>query len=454
MKPVNSENSMRNIFLALVASLVLEGAAHAAAKTNAVVAVTQEQDQWCWAATSRSALLFFGIDKKQCELVEWARVNNTANDLNFGYVNCCTSPRGACNSWNYFWDSGGSIEELLSHFGGVKSARSDLPKGSLTLAQLTTAIDAGKLVFIRWQLNNGGGHFVVGDGYDGTLVHYMNPWPGEGIKVAEHAWVVSGDVHQWKSSLVIGSQGPCSSKPEGTVCDDGNPCTISDRCTSGVCAGTPVSCSSSNSCTTGGTCDAATGLCTGGTSKAEGASCDDGDSCTTADRCHFGVCGGTAKTCAAADGCHQASTCDSATGQCTGGSSKADGTSCDDGNSCTTADRCSSGVCRGALKTCAAIDGCHQAGTCESATGLCTIPNVVDGTPCASGTCESGVCRAGTDGPDHRPTKDGGVLGPTTEGAGCATSGVVGLGWPLALVCLLSLRRRGLSRARSGQEES
>jgi hypothetical protein len=344
MKP---EHLMRTIVLALLASTVFESAAHAAAKSNTLVSVTQEQDQWCWTGTTRSALLYLGVDTKQCELAEWARLNNTANDVTLGSVNCCANPSGACNNWNYFWGSGGSIEDILQHFGGAKTTRYDLPKGALTLAQFTASIDAGKLAFIRWQWNNGGGHFVVGYGYDGTLVRYMNPWPGEGLKIAEHAWMVSGDIHQWKSSLVVAGQGACSNKPDGTACNDGNPCTTGDACASGACAGAAVSCASTNPCMTGATCNTATGLCAGGTNKADGTSCDDGDSCTTTDRCHSGVCGGTAKTCTASDACHEAGTCDSTTGSCSAGTSKPNGTSCDDGNTCTTADRCSAGVCQG-----------------------------------------------------------------------------------------------------------
>lgn len=436
---------MRTTFLSFVASLAVAGVAHAAAKTNTLVAVTQEQDQWCWAGTTRSALLYFGVEKKQCELAEWARLNNTAYDLNLGNSNCCTNPKGACNSWNYFWGSGGSIEDLLRHFGAAKVTRYDMPRGTVSLAQLTTAIDGGKLVFIRWEWDDGGGHFIVGDGYDGSLVHYMNPWPGEGVKLAEHAWVVSGDTHRWTSSLVVSADGPCAGKPNGTACDDKDPCTTGDQCTSGACAGAPVRCASSNPCMSGATCSPATGLCTGGTRRPDGADCDDGDACTASDECRQGVCGGTAKACTAAAACHQPGTCDSATGQCTNGASKADGTGCDDRDSCTTADRCLSGVCQGAAKLCVAIDECHEAGTCEPATGLCSTPTTFDGTVCSSGTCRTGVCRAPV---------DAGVDAPTMEGSGCASAGSAGLIWPLALGWLLALWRPDRRRARHHREES
>jgi uncharacterized protein (TIGR03382 family) len=376
---------MRTLALALAVSLF--PGASAAAKTLTLTSVTQEQNQWCWAGTTRSALLYLGVDKKQCELAEWTRTNNTAYDLNFGYQNCCTNPSGACNSWNYFWDSGGSIEELVAHFAGATAVRYDLPGGTLTQAQITATIDAGKLFFIRWARSDGSGHFLVGHGYDGTLVHYLDPWPGEGLKVAERAWMVSGDTHSWSSSLVVSGKSPPPPDPQPV-----DPCS----------------------------------------GKADGVACDDGDACTTGDRCMGGQCQGAAKTCAA-DACHDAGTCDPATGQCGAGAAKADGTRCDDGDACTTGDRCHAGQCEGTAKACTAIDACHEAGTCSPTTGACTSPAAPDGTPCSGGTCSAGACDATT--PAPTPTQPQIVLS-------CSTAGGAGVAWPLGLVALLALRRR------------
>jgi MYXO-CTERM domain-containing protein len=248
---------MRAATLALVVSLVPGGAAHAA-RTNLVTAVTQEQSQWCWAGVTRSALLYLGVDRRQCELAEWTRQNNTAPDLDFGAQSCCTNPSGRCNGWNYFWGSGGSIEDLVQHFAGATSVRHDFPGGTLTLAQVAATVDAGALFFIRWQRRNGGGHFLVGNGYDGTLLHYMDPWPGEGIKAAEHAWMVSGDSHTWTSSLVVSGQTACAGKADGARCDDGNPCTTADRCQSGACRGATRSCAAVDACHEPGACPSTT----------------------------------------------------------------------------------------------------------------------------------------------------------------------------------------------------
>ena len=55
---------------------------------------------------------------------------------------------------------------------------------------------------------------------------------------------------------------------------------------------------------------------------------------------------------------------------------KADGTPCNDGNACTQTDTCQAGTCTGANPvTCAAPDQCHDAGTCNPATGVCSNPD-------------------------------------------------------------------------------
>jgi FG-GAP repeat protein len=79
---------------------------------------------------------------------------------------------------------------------------------------------------------------------------------------------------------------------------------------------------------------------------------------------------------------------------------------CDDGNPDTVNDACSGGVCAGVDRcagvVCAAPDGCHQAGTCDHATGLCSSPILPDGSACSDGNactqtdiCKAGVCTGG-----------------------------------------------------------
>ncbi|HVY24897.1 MAG TPA: S8 family serine peptidase [Polyangiaceae bacterium] len=196
--------------------------------------------------------------------------------------------------------------------------------------------------------------------------------------------------------------GVCSNpkKADKTACDDGNACTQTDTCQAGVCTGaSPITCTASDQCHSAGTCDAATGLCSN-PAKTNGSACNDGSKCTRTDTCQAGVCSGANPvTCAALDQCHDAGTCDGATGACSN-PAKSNGATCDDGNACTRTDTCQAGACQGASPVvCAAVDECHQAGVCDTATGACSNPAKVNGSPCDDGdacsqtdTCQGGTC--------------------------------------------------------------
>src|SRR4029077_6422936 len=94
------------------------------------------------------------------------------------------------------------------------------------------------------------------------------------------------------------------------------------------------------------TCDTATGVCSNPT-KADGTACNDGNACTRTDTCQGGSCvGANAIDCSASDQCHQAGTCDPATGSCSNPTAT-DGTPCNDGNACTQTDACHGGLCTG-----------------------------------------------------------------------------------------------------------
>jgi hypothetical protein len=132
----------------------------------------------------------------------------------------------------------------------------------------------------------------------------------------------------------------------------------------------------------------------------EGNACDDGNPCTQTDVCHNNVCvGSNPVVCGAIDQCHAAGVCNTATGMCSN-PVVADGTSCNDGNACTQTDSCQAGVCTGNNPvTCTASDQCHVAGVCNTATGVCSNPQAPDGTACNDGnactqtdTCQVGAC--------------------------------------------------------------
>jgi cysteine-rich repeat protein len=93
--------------------------------------------------------------------------------------------------------------------------------------------------------------------------------------------------------------GTCSNpnKADGATCDDSNACTQTDTCTAGACTGgNPVVCTALDQCHDPGVCFPGTGLCTN-PNAADGTTCDDGNSCTLSDTCTAGVCAGTSPMC-------------------------------------------------------------------------------------------------------------------------------------------------------------
>lgn len=82
--------------------------------------------------------------------------------------------------------------------------------------------------------------------------------------------------------------------------------------------------------------------------------CDDGDACSKADVCTNGVCKGLTKDCPSAATCYVVGTCDPATGACSLPTAPT-GAACDDGDACTLNDGCADGKCKGAAKSCPSV---------------------------------------------------------------------------------------------------
>jgi hypothetical protein len=191
----------------------------------------------------------------------------------------------------------------------------------------------------------------------------------------------------------------------GSACSDGNACTRTDRCQSGVCVGSnPVACTASDQCHVAGVCSPATGVCSTPI-KANGTACNDGNACTLTDSCQGGVCtGSNPVVCAALDPCHDVGVCNPATAVCSN-PNKADGTACDDGDKCTQNDACKAGVCAGNNpNNCGnvcflgdsdgdGVDDCHD---------LC----IHDATKTSPGMCGCGVSDVDRDGDGVPDCKD------------------------------------------------
>ena len=184
-----------------------------------------------------------------------------------------------------------------------------------------------------------------------------------------------------------GCQHPHSTLP----CDDGDACTAADTCAAGKCApGAALVCADGNPCTDDA-CDPVKGCTHADSSKL----CDDGNKCTLEDRCQGGSCvPGKAPECDDGNPC-TAATCDPGKG-C---ANLPNTLPCSDGDACSGADVCAGGKCKGgAAVVCLDGNGC-TADSCDAAKGCVFLPAPVtctDGNSCTvSDACKGGACVAG-----------------------------------------------------------
>jgi hypothetical protein len=143
--------------------------------------------------------------------------------------------------------------------------------------------------------------------------------------------------------------------------------------------------------------------------------------------------------------CGSMAACDAATGMCVA-PTVVTGTACNDGDMCSQPDTCQAGVCvAGTPVQCVASNECHDAGTCEASTGVCSNDQKVDGSKCSLGTCKAGNCTplsdAGTAGSGSNTHPEGTIdlscrLGAPSEPPSTSA------GWLGAIAVLALLRRR------------
>ncbi len=185
--------------------------------------------------------------------------------------------------------------------------------------------------------------------------------------------------------------GPCTDKPDGTPCDDGDPCTA-DACKAGLCSSGPNTCA----CKTNDDCVAK----------------EDGDLCNGTLYCDKAtapfVCKvnpiTVVKCQAPANQCLTVA-CNANTGKCDQ-APKSDGTPCEDTLPCTQGDVCAAGTCKGGENTCCTsnadcakfngADLCAGSWFCNKASKICQVNPVtvvvcpvVDNTACSKNTCDS-----------------------------------------------------------------
>src|SRR5262249_31085095 len=87
--------------------------------------------------------------------------------------------------------------------------------------------------------------------------------------------------------------GPCPGAPDGTPCDDGDPCNGVETCGAGVCHhGDPLpdgtACAAADTCHVAGSCRA--GTCVAGDPVPDGTPCGAADPCAGRGTCSAGTC--------------------------------------------------------------------------------------------------------------------------------------------------------------------
>jgi hypothetical protein len=193
---------------------------------------------------------------------------------------------------------------------------------------------------------------------------------------------------------------------DGTACEDGQFCTVSDTCVAGECTGgpandcgmTPAECEVIVCDESGDACDTGPGP--------NGTPCQSPDLCINGSTCANGLCsGGFPKDCFFApvpNECH-VSVCNPQNGQCepTPGN---EGQPCTDPmDLCTINKACAAGVCAGGTpKDCSQLTQGCVLGVCDASNGMCTTMGVGNGQPCddldactTGELCNNGMCNGG-----------------------------------------------------------
>lgn len=245
--------------------------------------------------------------------------------------------------------------------------------------------------------------FEDGNQCNGVLFCDLATWPNKCRIVPQSVVECSDDLDTYcRKASCDPTDGNCYlvDEPDGTLCDDDDLCTSTDKCVMGQCVGTgAVTCDDGNLCTAD-ECQPDSGCVHAGVSLP----CDDGNLCTVGDACLGGNCIGLPTVCEDGNPC-TTGVCDPGSGVC---SFYIVPTSCDDDNPCTEQDQCVDGVCMGVPRDCSdeyvcTADACHPSlgcihaplpGECDDGNG-CTVDDQCSGVFCVgvSVDCDDGnVC--------------------------------------------------------------
>lgn len=171
--------------------------AHAQYRQLNVPTNIQEHSQWCWSGSSKAIIGFYKAAPSQCAIVNWAfGINYACGNGSFNWNSYANQP-------NSLYGSGGSVQNILSNWGIATYAYTYASSWN----SIVSDINANKPFVIRFGWTSGGGHIMVGTGYEvwngASYVTYMNPWPGEGNSEDLYNWMVAANDHRWTHTLRV-----------------------------------------------------------------------------------------------------------------------------------------------------------------------------------------------------------------------------------------------------------
>jgi hypothetical protein len=182
--------------------------------------IQQEKDNWCWSACSQWILGFHGMSLTQTEICKYGFTDGVARDQ-WNWIYTATENGDKIISVDYAnWDwshpqippkadtcYGRGINQILDHFGvPTKIKNGSNAKYTISEEEFKNEIENGHPFVVRYNLDNGGGHFVVAMGYQNSMCWLMNPWKDDGIQVYNYEWVKDGTDplnkhHTWDYTL-------------------------------------------------------------------------------------------------------------------------------------------------------------------------------------------------------------------------------------------------------------
>jgi len=171
----------------------------------AVPHVKQDKTEWCSAAVSKSVLDYHGINKSQCNIMEYVRAVSSG----YGAYGCCSpDPPGFEHPCNKpvplgFGNEQGSVKGILMHFGNLVSEAALHP---INTYNIENELTNGNPIVVQWNYYNppfGGpdAHaIVIYKIVDKTEIHFMDP------ALNDYDWLSYNDFydneeHRWAGTL-------------------------------------------------------------------------------------------------------------------------------------------------------------------------------------------------------------------------------------------------------------